>query len=73
MASGEGAHEAEVTYMKNMGFSEREVRFMNDLRYFRNGILYYGKNFDADYGRKVLNFLDNIFPVLWEKFHATAW
>ena len=62
--SGEGAHEAEVSYMRKFGFSENEVRFMNDLRYFRNGILYYGKDFDSEYGNKVLEFLNKIYPVL---------
>lgn len=28
-SSGEGAHEAEVAYMRNMGFSEHDARFMN--------------------------------------------
>jgi len=63
-ASGEGAHEAEVSFMRNLGFPEKEARFMNDLRYFRNGILYYGKDFDASYGNKVLDFLDKLYPKL---------
>ena len=63
-SSGEGAHEAEVAYMRNLGFSENEARFMNDLRYFRNGILYYGKDFDADYAKKVIDFLNKIYPKL---------
>ncbi len=62
--SGKGAHEAEVSYMREMGFSENETRFMNDLRYFRNGILYYGKKFDAEYAQKVLNFLNGLYPKL---------
>ncbi len=63
-SSGEGAHEAEVSFMPRIGFSENETRFMNDLRYFRNGILYYGKSFDAEYGRKVMDFLNKIYPRL---------
>lgn len=63
-SSGEGAHEAEVAYMRNMGFPENEVRFMNDLRYFRNGVKYYGKGLDKDYGKKVLDFLNIIYPKL---------
>ena len=63
-ASGEGAHEAEVSFMRNLGFPEKEARFMNDLRYFRNGILYYGKDFDASYGNKVLDFLNRLYPKL---------
>ncbi|GAJ05982.1 unnamed protein product, partial [marine sediment metagenome] len=63
-SSGEGAHGAEISYMKNLGFSEEDIRFMNDLRYYRNGILYYGENFDADYASKVLLFLKEIYPRL---------
>lgn len=63
-ASGEGAHEAEVSFMRNLGFSEKQARFMNDLRYFRNGILYYGKDFDASYGNKVFDFLNKLYPEL---------
>lgn len=62
--SGEGAHEAEVSYLAKLGFAESDAAFMNDLRYFRNGILYYGKEFDAEYGRKVLEFLDKTYPKL---------
>lgn len=63
-SSGEGAHEAEVSYMKVIGFQEKETRFMNDLRYYRNGIKYYGKSFDKEYGEKVLDFLNKIFIKL---------
>lgn len=62
--SGEGAHEAEVAYMEKLGFSEADIRFMNDLRYFRNGILYYGKRFDKEYADKVLKFLQANFEKL---------
>lgn len=63
-ASGEGAHEAEVTYMQKLGFPEKDIRFMNSLRYFRNGILYHGKSFDKEYGEKVLKFLEKTYPKL---------
>ena len=63
-SSGEGAHEAEVSFMRLINFTENETRFMNDLRYFRNGILYYGKRFDAEYGRKVIDFLNKSYPKL---------
>ncbi len=58
------SHEAEVSYMRNLGFSENEVDFMNNLRYFRNGIKYYGKRFDKDYATKVMNFLDKVYNRL---------
>jgi hypothetical protein len=63
-STGEGAHEAEVSYMRNLGFSDNEVNFMNQLRYFRNGIKYYGKVLDEDYANKVLVFLKKIYPKL---------
>jgi hypothetical protein len=35
------SHEAEVSYLRILGVSESDVDFMNNLRYFRNGIKYY--------------------------------
>ena len=32
-AQGDGAHEAEVSYMRKIGFSETDVSFMNELRF----------------------------------------
>jgi len=63
-ASGEGAHEAEVSYLSKLNFSENEVRFIDDLRYFRNGVKYYGRRFDKEYAEKVLKFLKEIRPRL---------
>lgn len=65
-ASGEGAHEAEVAYMRKLGLSEVDTRFMNDLRYFRNSIKYYGKQFDQEYAQKVLDFMERLYPKLIE-------
>ncbi len=62
--TGKGAHEAEVSYLAEMGFSGRDVDFANDLRFFRNGIMYYGKKFDKAYAMKVLEFLRRAYPVL---------
>lgn len=59
-ASGARAHEAEVSFLRELGFLENEVQFANQLRYFRNGIMYYGKIFDEEYAKKVLNFLEKI-------------
>ncbi len=63
-AQGNGAHEAEVSYMRKMGFSETDVSFMNELRYFRNGIKYYGRKMDKEYAEKVLKFLNKLYPIL---------
>lgn len=62
--AGKGAHEAEVAYMAELRFSGRDVDFANDLRYFRNGITYYGKKFDKTYAEKVMAFLKRIYPIL---------
>src|SRR3989344_938963 len=42
-SSGAGAHEAEVSFTRNLKLSENEVQFLDRLRYFRNSIIYYGK------------------------------
>ena len=62
--TGKGAHEAEVSYLNKIGFSNRDMDFANDLRFFRNGIMYYGKKFDKSYAEKVLKFLKRIYPLL---------
>lgn len=64
---GEGAHEAEVSYMRNLYFSENDVLFMNQLRYFRNGMKYYGKTLSKEYAEDVLAFLKKIYPILRKK------
>lgn len=39
-AAGPGAHEAEVAFLREINVPESIVHFCNQLRYFRNGILY---------------------------------
>lgn len=56
-ASGFGAHEAEVSYLRILNLKEKDIQFCDQLRYFRNGIIYYGKSFDKEYAKKVINFL----------------
>ena len=63
-ASGFGAHEAEVSYLRVMGFKEINVQFIDQLRFFRNGMLYYGTILDREYAGKVIKFLNNIYPLL---------
>ncbi len=55
-ASGFGAHEAEVSYLRNLRFKEQEVQFADQLRFFRNGIIYYGTVIDKEYAEKVIKF-----------------
>jgi len=57
---GQGAHEAEISYLRKLGFSEADVVVANQLRYFRNGIMYYGKRFDSEYAQKIIKFLNKI-------------
>lgn len=45
-AMGMHAHEAEVAFLRNIGFSESDVRLANELRHFRNRIVYDGKKLD---------------------------
>ncbi len=66
-ASGRGAHEAEVSYLKLRGLKEVDIQFVNQLRYFRNGVIYYGEGLDRDYAllaiektKKLYVFLSNI-------------
>src|SRR3989338_4055105 len=63
-SSGMGAHEAEVSYLRILGFSEKEFHFMDQLRYFRNGILYYGIPLDSEYAEKVIGELYYFLCVL---------
>jgi len=60
-ASGFGAHEAEVSYMYLLGFDEKDVRFADQMRFFRNGMLYYGTILDKEYAEKVLEFTNKIY------------
>lgn len=65
-ANGQGAHEAEVSYLRKIGFSENDVQFCDQLRFFRNGIMYYGKYFDKEYALKTISFLKE-FNLYFEK------
>jgi hypothetical protein len=63
-ASGMGAHEAEVSFLRNLGFSGKEVQLMDQMRYFRNGILYYGTSLDKEYADKVVEFTRKAYSKL---------
>ncbi|MBU0761312.1 MAG: hypothetical protein KJ600_03820 [Nanoarchaeota archaeon] len=63
-ARGAGAHEAEVSYLVNLGFSEKDVEFVDQIRYFRNGMLYYGTIVDLEYAKKVVEFLERVYDRL---------
>ena len=59
-SSGRGAHEAEVSYARKIKFKESEINLLDQLKYFRNGILYYGKRFDKEYAEKITKFTKQI-------------
>jgi len=63
-SSGKGAHESEVSFLRKLTFSDNEISFINQLRYFRNGVMYYGKRFDKEYAEKVFRFLNKILGKL---------
>ena len=63
-ASGFGAHEAEVSYLRNMGFKEAEVQFADQMRFFRNGIVYYGTALHKEYAEKVIEFTKKMYLEL---------
>ena len=66
-ATGLYAHEAEVSYLRNMGFKEKDIMFINEVRYFRNSVTYYGKILGVDYAEKVARFTKEMYPKLKEK------
>lgn len=66
-ASGFGAHEAEVAYMRILGFNENDVRFADQIRFFRNGMLYYGTSLDKEYAERVIGFTKRIYPLLQQR------
>jgi len=55
-ASGFKAHEAEVSYWRNLQFKEQDIQFLDQIRFFRNGMLYYGTILDKEYAEKVIEF-----------------
>lgn len=55
------SHEAEVSYMKVIGFSEAEAKYMDEIRYYRNGTKYYGTMLNNEYAENVIKFLEKIY------------
>jgi len=63
-ATGYDAHKAEVSYLRELKFNEKYVQFCDQLRYFRNGIMYYGKGINKEYAEKVVEFTKRIYSKL---------
>lgn len=66
-SSGLFAHEAEVSYLRNMGFEDKKVLFLNDVRYFRNSVTYYSRILGTEYAKKVADFTKEIYLKIKEK------
>ncbi len=60
-SSGQGAHEAEIAFSRSFLKKENDVQFLNKLRYFRNGMIYYGILLDIEYAQKVFAFTKNFY------------
>lgn len=71
-SSGNYAHEAEISFLRNCHFSENEILFMNELRSSRNSITYYGKLLNKEYAEKVVKFTKNIYIELKKKIQDEA-
>ncbi len=70
-SSGQGAHEAEVSFMRNLDFKETEVQFTDQIRYFRNGMIYYGKIINKEYAEKVVIFMKRIYKTCMNRTNTT--
>ena len=66
-ASGVGAHEAEVAYLRVLAMRENDVQFVDQMRFFRNGMLYYGTRLDTEYAEKVIAFTKRIYAEMKKK------
>ncbi len=69
-AAGQGAHAAEVSYLRKIGFRENDIQFADQMRSFRNSIMYYGKELDEEYAKSVFEFLKKAYPRLKESAKA---
>ncbi len=63
-SAGQYAHEAEISFLRKCNFTENEIIFMNEIRYSRNSITYYGKLLSKEYTGKVVVFTKASYPKL---------
>ncbi|MFH1134348.1 MAG: hypothetical protein V1735_07735 [Nanoarchaeota archaeon] len=66
------SHQAEVAYLEELDFSPDEVRFLDEMRYYRNGTKYYGTLLTDAYANKVRAFQEALFPRLKALCQAQA-
>ena len=64
ISSGRGSDEAEIAYLRILGATDKEIFTIDELRYLRNGILYYGTSIDVEYSKGIINFTKQTFPKL---------
>ena len=62
--NSKSSHEAEVSYMKIIGFGEAETKQMDELRYYRNGTKYYGTMLNLEYAEKTIEFMNSLYLKL---------
>jgi len=58
------SHEAMVSYLKVIGFTDLEVKFTDELRETRHRTKYSGFITDVEYAKKVIAFTNNIYKKL---------
>ena len=64
VSKGLGAHEAEVSYLQELSIPTKDILFLDQMRYFRNGMLYYGKTLDVEYAHAVISFTQSLHAKL---------
>ena len=62
--NGQIVHIGSGTVATILGFDEKDVQFADQLRFFRNGMLYYGTQLDKAYAVKVIEFTKRIYTKL---------
>ncbi len=64
---GSYAHEGKISFLRKLGFPDNEISFLNEVRYFRNSVTYYGKILDKEYAQNVFSFMKKIMAKLKDK------
>jgi hypothetical protein len=65
-----GSHEATISYLKEIGYSDTDVIFLDTVRNVRNGIKYYGEISSLNFSHQVLDFLEKIYQELRQKVES---
>lgn len=54
--TGLGAHEATIAFLQTKNWKEEDLLFLDQLRRFRNEIVYEGESLEEEYAQEVLTF-----------------